>query len=97
MVRIIPLPFPTEKGGWSLWPKASKISKKYWENKLERMSENKMRQRPPDFVQRKNLQLELFREFESKSNRASKSSLRLDTLYFRNIFFVIVLYYTCAF
>jgi len=41
----------------------------YWENKLERMSENKMRQRPPEFVRRKNRLVELFREFESKSNR----------------------------
>ena len=33
------------------------------------MVENKMRQRPPEFVRRKNQQVELFREFESKSNR----------------------------
>ena len=45
------------------------FKKNYYENKLERMSENKMRQRPPDFVRRKNQQVELFREFESKSNR----------------------------
>ena len=45
------------------------FKKKYWENKLERMVENKMRQRPPEFVRRKNQQVELFREFESKSNR----------------------------
>ena len=45
------------------------FKKNYLENKLERMSENKMRQRPPEFVRRKNLQVELFREFESKTNR----------------------------
>ena len=45
------------------------FKKNYFENKLERMSENKMRQRPPEFVRRKNQQVELFREFESKSNR----------------------------
>jgi len=44
------------------------FKKNYWENKLERMSGNKMRQRPPDFVRRKNLQVALFREFDSKSN-----------------------------
>ena len=33
------------------------------------MGENKMRQRPPDFVRRKNRLVELFREFESKTNR----------------------------
>ena len=45
------------------------FKKHYWENKLERMGENKMRQRPPDFVRRKNRLVELFREFESKTNR----------------------------
>ena len=45
------------------------FKKNYWENKLERMGENKMRQRPAEFVRRKNRQVELFREFESKSNQ----------------------------
>ena len=45
------------------------FKKHYWENKLERMGENKMRQRPAEFVRRKNRQVELFREFESKSNQ----------------------------
>ena len=47
----------------------------YWENKLERMGENKMRQRPAEFVRRKNRQVELFREFESKSNREKAQDL----------------------
>ena len=51
------------------------FKKNYWENKLERMGENKMRQRPAEFVRRKNRQVELFREFESKSNREKALNL----------------------
>ena len=51
------------------------FKKNYWENKLERMGENKMRQRPAEFVRRKTRQVELFQEFESKSNREKAQDL----------------------
>ena len=42
---------------------------------MERMGENKMRQRPAEFVRRKTRQVELFQEFESKSNREKAQDL----------------------
>ena len=45
------------------------FKKCYWETKLERMSQNKMRKRHPEFIRRKNRQVELFQEFHAKPNR----------------------------
>ena len=45
------------------------FKKCYWETKLERMGQNKMRKRHPEFIRRKNRQVELFQEFHAKPNR----------------------------
>ena len=45
------------------------FKKSYWETKLERMSQNKMRKRPSEFISRKNRLVELFQEFDAKPNR----------------------------
>ena len=45
------------------------FKKSYWETKLERMSQNKMRKRPAEFISRKNRLVEFFQEFHAKPNR----------------------------
>ena len=44
------------------------FKKSYWELKLERMCQNKMRKRSPALIRRKEQQVELFREFDAKPN-----------------------------